>query len=182
MVRIMVRFIEKLEQDIPGEGVKEQLRILCNVYALYLVHKHLGDFLSTGSITARQGALANEQLGKLYAQVWCPPSMSMSKVDEKLRNETNANAGAAERGGAGGRVQLHRPLPGVGAGALRRQCLPGAVRGGVEGPPQRHGCAGRLPGAPPPSAQAAAQALQAMIIHPSSSLSCSINHIILHTI
>ncbi|MCH1922297.1 hypothetical protein L9G15_23110, partial [Shewanella sp. A3A] len=49
--------------------MKEQLCILCNVYALYLVHKHLGDFLSTGSITARQGALANEQLGKLYAQV-----------------------------------------------------------------------------------------------------------------
>ncbi|GJN01184.1 hypothetical protein PR202_ga18429 [Eleusine coracana subsp. coracana] len=64
-----VRFIEKLQQDIPGHGVKEQLQNLCNVYALYLLHKHLGDFLVTGCITPKQGALASEQLGKLYAQV-----------------------------------------------------------------------------------------------------------------
>ena len=64
------RFIEKVQQDIPGHGVKEQLQTLCNVYALYILHKHLGDFLATGCITPRQGALANEQLGKLYAQVY----------------------------------------------------------------------------------------------------------------
>jgi acyl-CoA oxidase len=63
------RFIEKLQQDVPGHGVKEQLQNLCNVYALHLLHKHLGDFLATGCITPKQGALANEQLGKLYAQV-----------------------------------------------------------------------------------------------------------------
>ncbi|OMO59566.1 Zinc finger, PHD-type [Corchorus capsularis] len=65
----VVRFIEKLQQDIPGKGVKRQLEILCNVYALYLVHKHLGDFVSTGCITPKQGALANEQLRSLYSQV-----------------------------------------------------------------------------------------------------------------
>jgi acyl-CoA oxidase len=63
------RFIEKVQQDIPGHGVKEQLQNLCNVYALYILHKHLGDFLATGCITPKQGALANEQLGKLYTQV-----------------------------------------------------------------------------------------------------------------
>jgi acyl-CoA oxidase len=62
--------MEKVQQDIPGHGVKEQLQTLCNVYALYILHKHLSDFLATGCITPRQGALANEQLGKLYAQVY----------------------------------------------------------------------------------------------------------------
>uniref|UniRef100_A0A804QZK5 Acyl-coenzyme A oxidase n=1 Tax=Zea mays TaxID=4577 RepID=A0A804QZK5_MAIZE len=66
---IVTKFIEKVHQEIPGHGVKEQLQALCNVYALYILHKHLGDFLATGCITPRQGALANEQLGKLYAQV-----------------------------------------------------------------------------------------------------------------
>jgi hypothetical protein len=65
------RFIEKLQQDIPGKGVKEQLEILCNIYALFLLHNHLGDFLSTGSITSKQGSLANDQLRSLYSQV-CP--------------------------------------------------------------------------------------------------------------
>ena len=63
------RFIEKLQQDIGGHGVKDQLQNLCNIYALHLLHRHLGDFLSTGCITPKQGALANEQLVKLYAQV-----------------------------------------------------------------------------------------------------------------
>ncbi|KAK9927610.1 hypothetical protein M0R45_024786 [Rubus argutus] len=66
---VVSKFIEKLQQDIPGKGVKEQLQILCNVYALFLVHKHLGDFLSTGSITAKQASLANDQLRSLYSQV-----------------------------------------------------------------------------------------------------------------
>ncbi|CAM0912317.1 unnamed protein product [Alopecurus aequalis] len=66
---IVTKFIEKLQQDIVGHGVKDQLQNLCNIYALYLLHKHLGDFLSTGCITPKQGALANQQLVKLYAQV-----------------------------------------------------------------------------------------------------------------
>ncbi|PUZ62599.1 hypothetical protein GQ55_4G369900 [Panicum hallii var. hallii] len=59
---IVTKFIEKVQQDIPGDGVKEQLQNLCNVYALYILHKHLGDFLATGCITPKQGALANEQV------------------------------------------------------------------------------------------------------------------------
>ncbi|MQM00172.1 hypothetical protein Taro_032903 [Colocasia esculenta] len=66
---VVSKFIEKLQEDIPGQGVKEQLRVLCYVYALHLLHKHLGDFLSTGCITPEQAALANEQLRSLYAQV-----------------------------------------------------------------------------------------------------------------
>ncbi|GAU24522.1 hypothetical protein TSUD_156340 [Trifolium subterraneum] len=63
------KFIEKLQQDIPGKGVKHQLEILCSIYALFHLHKHLGDFLSTGCITPKQGALANDQLRSLYSQV-----------------------------------------------------------------------------------------------------------------
>lgn len=66
---VVSKFIEKVQQDIPGKGVKRQLENLCYIYALNLLHKHLGDFLSTSSITPKQGALANEQLRSLYSQV-----------------------------------------------------------------------------------------------------------------
>ncbi|MBA0859224.1 hypothetical protein Goshw_004587 [Gossypium schwendimanii] len=66
---IVSKFIEKLQQDIPGKGVKRQLEILFNVYALSLLHKHLGDFVASGCITPKQSALANEQLRLLYSQV-----------------------------------------------------------------------------------------------------------------
>ncbi|KAI9111088.1 hypothetical protein K1719_017963 [Acacia pycnantha] len=66
---VVSKFIEKLQQDIPGKGVKQQLEILCSVYALFLLHKHHGDFLSTGCITPTQASLANEQLRSLYSQV-----------------------------------------------------------------------------------------------------------------
>ncbi|KAJ7944723.1 Acyl-coenzyme A oxidase [Quillaja saponaria] len=66
---VVSKFIEKLQQDIPGKGVRQQLAILCNVYALFLLHKHLGDFISTGCITPKQAALANDQLRSLYSQV-----------------------------------------------------------------------------------------------------------------
>lgn len=68
-VIVVSKFIEKLQQDIPGKGVKKQLEILCSIYALFHLHKHLGDFLSTGCITPKQGTLANEQLRSLYSQV-----------------------------------------------------------------------------------------------------------------
>ncbi|KAJ1394064.1 Acyl-coenzyme A oxidase, N-terminal [Sesbania bispinosa] len=58
---VVSKFIEKLQQDIPGKGVKQQLELLCSIYALFLLHKHLGDFLATGCITPKQGSLANEQ-------------------------------------------------------------------------------------------------------------------------
>ncbi|XP_049378347.1 peroxisomal acyl-coenzyme A oxidase 1-like [Solanum stenotomum] len=66
---VVSKFIEKLQQDIPGEGVKQQLEVLCSIYALFLLHKHHGDFLATGYITSKQGLFANEQLRALYTQV-----------------------------------------------------------------------------------------------------------------
>ncbi|KAF1873017.1 hypothetical protein Lal_00016135 [Lupinus albus] len=66
---VVSKFIEKLQKDIPGKGVKQQLQHLSSIYALFLLHKNLGDFLSTGSITPKQGHLANEQLRSLYSQV-----------------------------------------------------------------------------------------------------------------
>ncbi|KAL7165054.1 hypothetical protein ACSBR2_040859 [Camellia fascicularis] len=66
---VVSKFIEKLQQVIPGKGIKQQLEMLCNVYALFLLHKHQGDFLSTGCITAKQASLANDQLRSLYSQV-----------------------------------------------------------------------------------------------------------------
>ncbi|KAL9258972.1 Peroxisomal acyl-coenzyme A oxidase 1-like protein [Drosera capensis] len=66
---VVSKFFEKLQQDIPGEGVKQQLEVLCGIYALSLLAKHLGDFLSTGSIAPKQGSLANDLLRSLYSQV-----------------------------------------------------------------------------------------------------------------
>ncbi|CAK8539506.1 unnamed protein product [Lathyrus sativus] len=66
---VVSKFIEKLQQDIPGKGVKQQLQALCSIYALFLLHKHLGDFLSAGCINQKQGSLANELLRSLYSQV-----------------------------------------------------------------------------------------------------------------
>ncbi|GAB4858071.1 acyl-coenzyme A oxidase [Ancistrocladus abbreviatus] len=66
---VVSKFIEKLQQDIPGEGVKRQLEALSSIYALSILKKHLGDFLSTGCITPKQASLANDVLRSLYAQV-----------------------------------------------------------------------------------------------------------------
>ncbi|XP_059657599.1 peroxisomal acyl-coenzyme A oxidase 1-like [Cornus florida] len=66
---VVSKFIEKLQQDITGKGVKQQLENLCNIYALFLLHKHQGDFLSTGYVTPKQASLANDQLRSLYSQV-----------------------------------------------------------------------------------------------------------------
>uniref|UniRef100_A0A6N2K4V8 Acyl-CoA oxidase C-terminal domain-containing protein n=1 Tax=Salix viminalis TaxID=40686 RepID=A0A6N2K4V8_SALVM len=66
---VVSKFIDKLQQDIPGKGVKQQLQNLCYIYVLNLVHKYLGDFLSTGCITPKQASLANDQLRSLYSQI-----------------------------------------------------------------------------------------------------------------
>lgn len=68
---ILFRFIEKLQQDIPGKGVRQQLEALCSIYSLFLLHKHQGDFLVIDYITPKQASLANDQLRALYTQV-CP--------------------------------------------------------------------------------------------------------------
>ncbi|CAA6657076.1 unnamed protein product [Spirodela intermedia] len=59
-----------------GDGVKEQLQILCFIYALHLIHKHSGEFLSTGCITPEQATLANEQLRTLYGQIKNVPMLT----------------------------------------------------------------------------------------------------------
>ncbi|KAL3615602.1 acyl-coenzyme A oxidase [Castilleja foliolosa] len=67
---VVSKFIEKVQRDdIGGEGVKRQLELLCGIYCLSLVHKHRGDFLSTGYLTPDQAALANHQLRSLYTKV-----------------------------------------------------------------------------------------------------------------
>ncbi|KMZ63072.1 Acyl-CoA oxidase [Zostera marina] len=67
---IVSKFIDKVQQDTTNKSsVKEYLSVLCNIYALSTLQKHLGDFLSAGCITSEQGALANEQLRHLYTQV-----------------------------------------------------------------------------------------------------------------
>ncbi|KAJ6711907.1 PEROXISOMAL ACYL-COENZYME A OXIDASE 1.2-RELATED [Salix purpurea] len=66
---VVSKFIDKLQQDIPGKGVKQQLQNLYYIYVLNLVHKYLGDFLSTGCITPKQASLANDQLRSLYSQI-----------------------------------------------------------------------------------------------------------------
>ncbi|XP_010540819.1 PREDICTED: peroxisomal acyl-coenzyme A oxidase 1-like [Tarenaya hassleriana] len=66
---VVSKFIAKLEQEINGKGVKKQLENLCYVYALHLLHKHLGDFLTTACITSKQASLASDQLRSLYSQV-----------------------------------------------------------------------------------------------------------------
>ncbi|KAI3716853.1 hypothetical protein L1987_68048 [Smallanthus sonchifolius] len=62
-------FIQKLKQEIPGNGVKQSLEVLCYVYALFILHKHQGDFLAVGYLTPKQASLANEQLRTLYSKV-----------------------------------------------------------------------------------------------------------------
>ncbi|KAF9626205.1 hypothetical protein IFM89_031332, partial [Coptis chinensis] len=53
---VVSKFKEKLQQNTSGKGVKEQLQLLFGIYALSLLHKHQGDFLSTGSTTPRQAS------------------------------------------------------------------------------------------------------------------------------
>ncbi|KAK4434875.1 Peroxisomal acyl-coenzyme A oxidase 1 [Sesamum alatum] len=66
---VVSKFIEKLQQDIPGEGVKQQLEALCGIYYLSLLHKHQGDFLGASYLTPKQAAFANDQLRALYTKV-----------------------------------------------------------------------------------------------------------------
>jgi acyl-CoA oxidase len=66
---IVEKFVEKLQTDIPGEGTKELLQVLCYVYALSLVSTHAGDFLSTLYLTSKQVALAKNQLRALFVKV-----------------------------------------------------------------------------------------------------------------
>ncbi|KAL2489681.1 Peroxisomal acyl-coenzyme A oxidase 1 [Forsythia ovata] len=66
---VVSKFIEKLQQDIPGKGVKKQLEVLSGIYYLFIIHKYQGDFIATSCINPKQASLANDQLRALYSQV-----------------------------------------------------------------------------------------------------------------
>lgn len=66
---IVVKFMEALKRDLPGKGVRNQLQVLCNIYALSLLTAHTGDFLLTGYLSHEQVDLAKAQLRDLYRQV-----------------------------------------------------------------------------------------------------------------
>ncbi|KAH7431891.1 hypothetical protein KP509_08G071700 [Ceratopteris richardii] len=66
---IVTRFMGALEREIPGRGVKNQLQILCNIYALSLVTTRAGDFLMTGYLSPEQVELAKSQLRDLFKKV-----------------------------------------------------------------------------------------------------------------
>ncbi|KAL3499628.1 hypothetical protein ACH5RR_038721 [Cinchona calisaya] len=57
-----------VEAAIAHWGVKQQLKLLCGIYSLFLLHKHQGDNLATSCITPKQASLANDQLRELYSQ------------------------------------------------------------------------------------------------------------------
>lgn len=66
---VVSKFSEKIQEEIPGSGVKEQLQLLYYVYALSLILAHAGEFLSTGYLTRKQLFLAKSQLRMLFARV-----------------------------------------------------------------------------------------------------------------
>ncbi|KAF6143882.1 hypothetical protein GIB67_001676 [Kingdonia uniflora] len=62
---VVSNFTEKLEHDISEKGVKEQLQILCNIYALFLLHKHQDHYLC--SVLGRYDG---NVYPILYAKAW----------------------------------------------------------------------------------------------------------------
>lgn len=66
---VLTRFIEHVQTELPGGGIKEQLEVLCHTYALFQIIEHAGDFLATGYMTGKQIALAKEQLKHQFDKV-----------------------------------------------------------------------------------------------------------------
>lgn len=66
---VLSKFVDKLQEDIPGSHVKEQLQVLYYLYALSLMKQHLGEFLCTGYLTRAQANLAQQQLLHLFSKV-----------------------------------------------------------------------------------------------------------------
>ncbi|MCO5608791.1 hypothetical protein L7F22_063008 [Adiantum nelumboides] len=66
---VITKYFDKLQGEISGSGVKEQLQILYYLYALSLIKEHVGSFLSTGVLTRTQASLVRKQLLVLYAKV-----------------------------------------------------------------------------------------------------------------
>ncbi|KAI5078791.1 hypothetical protein GOP47_0006462 [Adiantum capillus-veneris] len=66
---VISKFLDKLQGEIPGPGVREQLQTLYYLYALSLIKEHIGDFLSSGYLTRTQASLVTKQLLVLYAKI-----------------------------------------------------------------------------------------------------------------
>ncbi|CAM6021334.1 unnamed protein product [Sphagnum balticum] len=66
---VVSKFIEQAQKDVPGEGVKQQLEVLCNLYALSLLTTHSSDFLATGYLTGTQVLHAKDQQKALFSCV-----------------------------------------------------------------------------------------------------------------
>ncbi|MCO5608778.1 hypothetical protein L7F22_062994 [Adiantum nelumboides] len=66
---VISKFFDKLQGEISGSGVKEQLQTLYYLYAFSLMKEHVGDFLSTGILSRSQASVARKQLVVLYAKV-----------------------------------------------------------------------------------------------------------------
>uniref|UniRef100_A0A0C9S4N3 Acyl-coenzyme A oxidase n=1 Tax=Wollemia nobilis TaxID=56998 RepID=A0A0C9S4N3_9CONI len=66
---VLSKFVDKLQTDIPGLNVKQQLQLLCNIYGLSLLCDNIGDFLATGYMTKIQGSLARYHLRSLFSHV-----------------------------------------------------------------------------------------------------------------
>jgi acyl-CoA oxidase len=65
---VVSKFIEHLQTEIP-RGIKEQLEVLCNTYALSQMVESAGDFLATGYMTGKQVAFAKDQLKHLFDKI-----------------------------------------------------------------------------------------------------------------
>ncbi|KAH7365473.1 hypothetical protein KP509_18G030300 [Ceratopteris richardii] len=63
------KFHDKLQENIPGSGVKEQLVTLYYLYALSLMVEHVGDFLSARYLTVMQANLVQKQIIVLYKKI-----------------------------------------------------------------------------------------------------------------
>lgn len=66
---VISKFFDRLQEEIPGSRVKEQLQMLYYLYAVSLMKQHVGEFLSTGYLTRAQANLVREQLHFLFSKV-----------------------------------------------------------------------------------------------------------------
>lgn len=66
---VVSKFIEHVQTELPGGGIKGQLEVLCHTYALFQIIEHAGDFLATGYMTGKQIALAKEQLKHQFDKI-----------------------------------------------------------------------------------------------------------------
>jgi acyl-CoA oxidase len=66
---VVSKFIEELQGEIEGRGVRDQLILLCNVYAVSQIEANLGDLLEVGYLQPKQAGWVHEALAELLTQV-----------------------------------------------------------------------------------------------------------------